>query len=66
MFEYPALLVELARRGWSDDELAKVAGGNMLRVMREAEAAARQLQQTERPSSATIEKLDGAKAQKTE
>ena len=35
---FPPLLVELARRGWTDDELAKVAGGNMLRVMREAEA----------------------------
>ena len=56
----PLLLVELARRGWTDDELAKVAGGNMLRVMREAEAVAKRLQQTERPSSATIEMLDAA------
>ncbi len=56
----PLLLVELARRGWTDDELAKVAGGNILRVMREAEAVAKRLQQTERPSSATIEVLDAA------
>ena len=42
--KYPALLDELARRGWSDDDLAKVAGGNMLRVMREAEAVAKRLQ----------------------
>jgi membrane dipeptidase len=59
--KYPLLLVELARRGWTDDELAKVAGGNILRVMREAEAVSRKLQATERPSSATIEALDGAK-----
>ncbi|HEX4479345.1 MAG TPA: dipeptidase [Rudaea sp.] len=56
--KFPLLLVELARRGWSDDELAKVAGGNILRVMREAEAVAKSLQATERPSSATIEVLD--------
>ena len=59
--KFPALLTELARRGWKDDELAKVAGGNLLRVMREAEAAARRLQQSERPSFATIEALDKAK-----
>ena len=55
----PALLQELARRGWSDEDLAKLAGGNMLRVMREAAAAATRLQAAESPSSATIEKLDG-------
>jgi membrane dipeptidase len=37
---YPALLAELARRGWSSDDLAKLAGGNVLRVMRAAEAVA--------------------------
>jgi membrane dipeptidase len=34
---YPALLVELMRRGWSDTDIAKVAGENVLRVMAEAE-----------------------------
>jgi membrane dipeptidase len=34
---YPALLAELMRRGWSDADIAKVAGGNVLRVMRAAE-----------------------------
>ncbi|MGB4859580.1 MAG: dipeptidase [Dokdonella sp.] len=48
--KYPALLVELARRGWADADLAKLAGGNTLRVMREAEAVAKRLQ-AERPSS---------------
>jgi membrane dipeptidase len=37
---YPTLLAELLRRGWGDDELAKLAGGNLLRALREAEAAA--------------------------
>ncbi len=37
---YPALFVELARRGWSDAELAGLAQGNVLRVMARAEAVA--------------------------
>ena len=38
---YPALLAELARRGWTDADLRKLAGENMLRVMRAVEAVAR-------------------------
>jgi membrane dipeptidase len=45
---FPALLVELSRRGWSDEDLRKVAGENLLRVMREAEAVASRLQRAER------------------
>jgi membrane dipeptidase len=37
---YPALFVELARRGYSRSDLEKIASGNMLRVLREAEAFA--------------------------
>ena len=37
---FPALFTELARRGWSEADLAKLAGGNFLRVMEAAEAAA--------------------------
>jgi membrane dipeptidase len=37
---YPLLFAELIRRGWSDSDLAKLAGGNVLRVMRRAEAVA--------------------------
>ena len=37
---YPLLFAELIRRGWSDQNLAKFAGGNVLRVMRQAEAVA--------------------------
>jgi membrane dipeptidase len=58
--KYPALLEELARRGWSDADLAKVAGGNMLRVMHDAEVVAKRLQANEGPSFATIAALDGA------
>jgi len=37
---YPALFVELARRGWTDAELAGLAQGNILRVMEKVEAVA--------------------------
>jgi membrane dipeptidase len=38
--KFPDLLAELARRSWSDEDLAKLAGGNLLRVLREAEVVA--------------------------
>ncbi len=41
---FPALLVELSRREWSDEDLRKVAGENLLRVMQDAEAVASRLQ----------------------
>jgi membrane dipeptidase len=37
---YPALFQELARRGWSDQDLAKLAGGNVLRAMERVEQVA--------------------------
>ena len=57
---YPALFLELARRGWTEDELEMLAGENLLRAWREAEAVARRLQRMRMPSTATIEELDGA------
>ena len=56
---FPALLAELSRRGWSEDDLAKLAGGNVMRVWHEAETAASQIRRTRPPSTATIEELDG-------
>ena len=37
---YPALFVELARRGYSKTDLAKIASGNIMRALRGAEAYA--------------------------
>ncbi len=55
---YPLLFAELVRRGWSEEDLARLANSNLLRAMRRAEAVARRLQ-AERPASlATIEALD--------
>jgi len=55
---YPRLFVALADHGWSSHDLTKLAGGNILRVMRDAEAGARDLQATRGPSLATYEALD--------
>lgn len=43
---YPLLLAELIRRGWTDDNLARLAGGNVLRALRRAEAVAESMRNT--------------------
>jgi membrane dipeptidase len=52
--KYPALLAELAHRGWSDADLARVAGGNVLRVLARAEEVSVRLRATRLPSTATL------------
>ena len=52
--DYPNLFAELIRRGWSDENLAKLAGGNVLRAMRRAEAVAASMK-GEPASLATLE-----------
>jgi membrane dipeptidase len=56
--DYPALLAELLKRGWSDADVAKATGGNLLRVMEANEKIAARLQQSETPSNARIEEAD--------
>jgi membrane dipeptidase len=59
---YPRLLTELADRGWSDEDLAKLTSGNALRVLRDAETTARRLAAERPPSLATLGDLDRADA----
>jgi membrane dipeptidase len=55
---FPVIFAELARRGWSDVDLAKLADGNILRALKQAELVASRLQKQRKPSTATIEQLD--------
>ncbi len=57
---YPALFEELAGRGYGDENLTKIAGRNVLRVMREVERVTARLRTERPPSKATIDQLDGA------
>jgi membrane dipeptidase len=50
---YPALLAELMRRGWTDADIAKLAGGNVLRVMSETERVGAKLREA-RPASSAV------------
>ena len=56
--KFPYLFAELIRRGWNDDDLRKLAGRNVLRVLRGAEATARRLQASRPASTRTIDQLD--------
>jgi membrane dipeptidase len=58
---FPALFAALSRRGWSETELRKLAGENVLRAWRAAEQVAERLQRQRPPSTATIEKLDAVR-----
>ncbi len=58
---YPRLLMELMRRGWSDADLRKLAGGNILRVMAAAETVAAGMS-ANAPATATVAALDAKAA----
>jgi len=49
--KYPALVAELLRRGYKDDEVKKILGQNVLRVMREVEKVSKKLQSERGPSA---------------
>jgi membrane dipeptidase len=55
--KFPALLRELMRRGWSDADIAKIAGENVLRVLSEAEKVAARLHTERAASEAVIDPL---------
>lgn len=56
--KYPDLTAELLRRGYTDQDIKKILGLNILRVMREAERVSTELRKRRGPSTATIEQLD--------
>jgi membrane dipeptidase len=58
---YPVLFAELSRRGWSEADLRKLAGENLLRVLKRAEAVSARLRQQRGASTKTIQELDGTR-----
>jgi membrane dipeptidase len=58
---YPALFAELSRRGWTEADLRKLAGENILRVLEQVDAVAKRLRTERTPSTKTIQQLDGKK-----
>jgi membrane dipeptidase len=61
--KYPDLTAELLRRGYTEQDIRKILGQNILRVMREAERVSAELRKKRGPSTATIEQLDRAGTQ---
>ena len=60
--KFPFLFAELIHRGWSDADLTKLAGENLLQAFRRAEQVSQRLRKSRPPSTATIEQLDGPAA----
>jgi membrane dipeptidase len=58
--KYPGLTAELLKRGYTDQDIKKLLGLNILRVMRQAERVSAELKKKRGPSTATIEALDRA------
>src|SRR5215475_10680436 len=56
---YPALIGALLDSGWSEKDCSKLTSGNVLRVLRDAEAAAEVISARRGPSAARIEDVDG-------
>ena len=54
--KYPSLTAELLRRGYKDDEIKKILGLNVLRVMRQVEKVSAKLQAQRGPSTALFER----------
>ena len=59
---FPALFAELLSRGYSKQDLKKIAGENMLRVMRANEKPAARLQRLNRPLDDLIDEIDEKQA----
>jgi len=56
--KFPDLFAELARRGWTESDLRKLAGDNLLRAFAQAEAVSQRLRRERPASTATIQQLD--------
>lgn len=55
---YPSLTAELLKRGYAEQDIRKILGQNILRVMRQVERVSAELRKKRGPSTATIDILD--------
>ena len=46
---FPVIFEALAEKGWSDEDLGKVAGNNLLRVLRKTEQVSMELKKSTKP-----------------
>ncbi len=60
---FPSLFAELSRRGWTEADLRKLAGENVLRALKQAEVVAARIKKQRPPSTKTIQAMDGRVAQ---
>jgi membrane dipeptidase len=56
--KYPDLFVELMKRGYTKEDIRKIASLNILRVLRKTEETAARLQKSTKPNDALIEEID--------
>jgi membrane dipeptidase len=61
---FPRLTEELLRRGYSETDIHKILGGNILRVLRRAEEVARALQSSTRPDTDPVQENEEAAARR--
>jgi membrane dipeptidase len=61
---FPRLTEELLRRGYSETDIHKFLGGNILRVLRRAEEVARALQSSTRPDTDPVQENEEAAARR--
>ena len=61
--KFPFLFAELSRRGWSEADLKKLAGDNVLRALKQAEVVSARIKKERPPSTKTIQQMDGKVAQ---
>ena len=61
--KFPFLFAELSRRGWSEADLRKLAGDNVLHALKQAEVVSARLKKERPPSTKTIQQMDAKVAQ---
>lgn len=57
--KYPVVITKLIEAGFTDDEIVKVMGGNIMRVLTDVKRVAEELQQTTIPGQSVVTNVPG-------